>query len=58
MLALAPWTEGETLTPIGRWEGVAIEAAASCLAFAFLLNEIFGRTVLPVGEPLVGSPAA
>ena len=58
MLALAHWTESETLTRIGGWEGVAIEAAAIYLAFAVLLNEMFGRTVLPVSEPLVGSPAA
>ena len=58
MLAVANWTESETLTRIGGWEGVAIEASAIYLAFAFLLNEMFGRTVLPVGEPLVGSPAA
>jgi succinate-acetate transporter protein len=53
MLALASWTESGTPTPIGRWEGVAIEAAASYLAFAFLMNELFGRTS-PAGERAVG----
>lgn len=58
VLAFANWTESETLTRIGGWEGVATGVSAMYLAFAFLLNEMFGRTVLPVGEPLVGSPAA
>jgi len=52
LLAIANWAGSTTITKIGGWEGVLLGALAIYLAFAFLLNETFGRTVLPVGEPL------
>ncbi|MBK5228874.1 MAG: acetate uptake transporter [Actinobacteria bacterium] len=52
VLAIANWTESATIVKIGGWEGVLTGASAIYLAFAFLLNETFGRTVLPVGDPL------
>lgn len=55
VLAIANWAESSTITKIGGWEGVLTGASAVYLAFAFLLNETFGRTVLPVGEPLAKS---
>ena len=36
-------------------QGVLTGVSAVYLAFAFLLNDTFGRTVLPVGDPLVGT---
>lgn len=53
LLAVANFTEDASIAELGGWEGVVTGAAAIYLAFAFLLNGMFGRTVLPVGEPLV-----
>lgn len=53
ILAVANWADNSTITKIGGWEGVLTGASAVYLAFAFVLNETFGRTVMPVGEPLV-----
>ena len=53
LLAAANWTGNASLATIGGWEGVVTGASAVYLAFAFLLNEMYGRTVLPVGNPLV-----
>lgn len=58
VLAVANWADNATITKIGGWEGVATGAAAVYLAFAFLLNESFGRTILPVGEPLAQATEA
>ena len=35
-------------------QGVLTGVSAVYLAFAFLLNDTFGRTVLPVGRPARG----
>jgi succinate-acetate transporter protein len=53
LLAVANWADSSTLTNVGGWEGVLTGASAVYLAFAFLLNDTFGRTLLPVGDPLV-----
>lgn len=58
VLAIANWTESATIVKIGGWEGVLTGASAIYLAFAFLLNETFGRTVLPVGDPLAPTVGA
>jgi Predicted membrane protein len=52
LLAVSSWTGNATLGQLGGWEGVVTGASAIYLAFAFLLNEMYGRTVLPVGDPL------
>lgn len=52
VLAVGNWADNATIARIGGWEGVLTGASAVYLAFAFLLNETFRRTVLPVGEPL------
>ena len=49
--------DSATLLKIGGWEGVLTGVSAVYLAFAFLLNDTFGRTVLPVGEPLARGAA-
>lgn len=52
LLALSSWTGSATLGQLGGWEGVVTGASAIYLAFAFLLNDMYGRTILPVGNPL------
>jgi hypothetical protein len=52
LLAVSDWTGSATLGKIGGWEGIVTGASAIYLAFAFLLNEVYNRTVLPVGNPL------
>lgn len=52
LLAVANWTASSALTTAAGWEGVVTGGAAIYTAFAFLLNEVLGRTVLPVGAPL------
>ena len=57
LLAVATWTGSTNLTKAAGWEGVVTGAAAMYTAFAFLLNEVLPRTVLPAGDPLI-KPAA
>lgn len=66
LLAVGNWFDSTQVVKIGGWEGIVTGASAIYLAFAFLLNEMFGRTMLPVGGPLahptaptpLGRPAA
>ncbi len=58
LLAVSSWTGNATLGQLGGWEGVVTGASAIYLAFAFLLNEMYGRTVLPVGNPLARASGA
>lgn len=58
ILAIANFTGNATLTKVGGWEGIVTGASAVYLAFAFVFNEVFRRTILPVGEPLVQVPAS
>lgn len=58
LLALSNWTGSTALAQIGGWEGILTGASAIYLAFAFLLNEMYSRTVLPVGTPLASAPGA
>lgn len=51
LLAVGNWADSSTLFKVAGWEGVLTGASAVYLAFAFLLNDTFGRTVLYVGEP-------
>lgn len=51
ILAVGYWTGSSTLITLGGWEGVLTGASAIYLAFAFLYNELFGRSVLWVGIP-------
>jgi len=53
LLAVANWTNNTSITQIAGWEGILTGASAVYLAFAFVLNEMFGRTTLPVGGPLM-----
>ena len=49
LLALADFSDNEVLTRIAGWEGLFTGFSAIYLAIAQVLNESFGRTVLPIG---------
>lgn len=53
LLAVANWTDNTSITQIAGWEGILTGASAVYLAFAFVINEMFGSTALPVGGPLM-----
>ncbi len=53
ILSAADFTESAGIREFAGWEGVVTGASAVYMAFALLINESFGRTVLPVGRPLV-----
>ena len=57
LLAVGNWFDSTQIIKVGGWEGIVTGASAIYLAFAFLLNEMFERIVLPVGEP-IAHPAA
>jgi len=45
-------TGNAALSLFGGFEGILTGALAMYLAFAFLINESFGRQVLPIGTPM------
>jgi succinate-acetate transporter protein len=49
LLAAGDLTDNETLTHIAGWEGLFTGFSAIYLGIAQVLNESFGRTVLPIG---------
>ena len=49
LLAIAKATGSTTVMTIAGWEGLACGASAIYLAMAEVLNEKYGRTVLPIG---------
>jgi succinate-acetate transporter protein len=51
LLAWRDWSGSTTIGTIAGWEGIACGASAFYLAMAEVLNEVHGRTVLPVGAP-------
>ncbi|MEO7373588.1 MAG: acetate uptake transporter [Terrimesophilobacter sp.] len=50
-LGLGALMGSSALGLFGGYEGILTGALAIYLAFAFLINEMFGKTVLPVGKP-------
>jgi succinate-acetate transporter protein len=50
-LGLGAITGNAALSMFGGYEGVLTGALAIYLAFAFLINEMYGKAVLPVGAP-------
>lgn len=50
-LGLGALTGSEGFHLFGGYEGVLTGALAIYLAYAFLINEMFGKDVLPVGKP-------
>ncbi len=56
-LAVGDWSGNETITQIAGWIGIVSGASAFYLAAAEILNETYGRTILPVGPvPMKGHP--
>ena len=51
LLAIGDWTGNETVTRIAGWEGIFCGASAFYLAAAEVINESYGRKMLPVGDP-------
>ncbi len=50
LLAIAHFVGNESITHIAGWIGIICGASAIYLAMGEVLNEQFGRTVLPIGE--------
>lgn len=50
-LGIGALTGEAAISTFGGYEGVLTGALAIYLAFAFLINEMFGKSVLPVGKP-------
>lgn len=51
LLAVRDWTGSALIGAIAGFEGIVCGAIAIYLAMAEVINEKFGRTVLPIGEP-------
>ena len=49
LLALGEYTGNVAITRLAGWEGILCGLSAMYLAFAQVLNETFGREVLPIG---------
>jgi len=57
LLAVAHWADSEVITEIAGWVGIFTGASAIYLAAAEVLNETYGRRVLPIGTiPMKGHP--
>lgn len=51
LLAAARITGNETVEHAAGWEGIVCGLSACYAAIAQVLNEVYGRTVLPLGNP-------
>jgi hypothetical protein len=49
LLAAGDLTGSETFTRVAGWEGIFTGLSAMYLGFAQVLNESYGRVVLPIG---------
>jgi hypothetical protein len=49
LLAAGDFTGNETITRVAGWEGLFVGASAMYLGIAQILNESYGRVVLPIG---------
>lgn len=50
LLAIGHMTDSESIIVVAGWIGIVCGASAIYLAMGEVLNEQFGRTVLPIGE--------
>lgn len=50
LLAVRDWTGNHEIGTLAGWEGIICGSSAIYLAMAEVLNESFGRTVLPIGD--------
>ena len=51
LLAIRDFTGNELIGHIAGYEGIICGLSAIYLAMAEVINEQYGRTVLPIGEP-------
>ena len=51
LLAIGHLVDNEGIVKVAGWVGLVCGASAIYLAMGEVLNEQFGRTVLPIGEP-------
>jgi len=58
LLDVAVWTGNKTITHIAGWEGIFCACTAWYLMAALILNDSYGRTVLPVGPVQQARPKA
>jgi succinate-acetate transporter protein len=49
LLALGDITGSEAITRVAGWEGIVCGASAGYVGLAQILNEVYGRTVWPLG---------
>ncbi len=57
LLAIGHWADSTTIIEIAGWVGIFTGASAIYLAAAEVLNETYGREVLPIGTmPMKGHP--
>ena len=49
LLDVAVWTGSKTITHIAGWEGIFCAATAWYLMAAIVINDSYGKTVLPIG---------
>ena len=57
LLAIRDWAGSAIIGTIAGWEGITCGASAFYLAMAEVLNEVHGRTVLPIGDQKAAAPA-
>jgi len=58
LLDVAVWTGNKTITHIAGWEGIFCALTAWYLMAALVLNDSYGRTVLPIGPVQQARPKA
>lgn len=51
LLAIAEFTENQSITRLAGYEGIFCGLSAMYGSAALVLNEVFGKTVLPLGVP-------
>lgn len=49
LLAIGDWSGNETVTKVAGWEGILTGLSAVYASIAQIWNELYGRTVLPLG---------
>ena len=49
LLAISDWTGNATLGKIAGWEGIFVGLSAVYGSIAQIWNELYGKTVLPLG---------
>lgn len=53
LLALGEFTGIKAITTLAGYEGILCGLSAVYLAMAEVINETYGRTIVPIGKPLL-----